>query len=223
MSKSDIFEFFFQGSTALSARNILLILGAALALAAVIFVTYRLTHTGSAYSAKFNATNVAVTLITTVIMMMISSNIVISLGMVGALSIIRFRTAVKDPWDTVYIFWGVVEGLCAGSQNFKLALISTLFIAVALIILSSHMIRSHKYLLVIRSEGDADAAAVEAAIAKFYKHHKLRAANNSREGRELIYEIRVRKSLDTALISALQEVSGVRSVNFLEETGETVG
>lgn len=223
MSKSDIFDFFFQQDTALSARNILLILGAALLMAAVIFVTYRVTHTGSAYSVKFNATNVAITLITTVIMMMISSNIVISLGMVGALSIIRFRTAVKDPWDTVYIFWSVVEGLCAGSQNFKLALISTLFIAATLILLSCHMLRCHRYLLVIRTAADTQQAELENRLGQHYRHFKLRAANNCADSRELIYEIRVRKSLDPALISGLQAISGVNSVNFLEETGESVG
>ncbi len=92
------------------------------------FITYRVTHLSTAYSAKINATNVAITLITAVIMLMISSNIVISLGMVGALSIIRFRTAIKDPWDTVYIFWAVVEeGLAIGSQNFKLSFIAVVF------------------------------------------------------------------------------------------------
>ena len=160
MSKKDILQTYFNGNAALTARNILIVLAFALVMAAVIFVTYRLTHSGTAYSAKLNATNVAITLITTVIMLMISSNIVISLGMVGALSIIRFRTAVKDPWDTVYIFWAVVEGLCVGSQNFKLALLSVLFIAVALILLSLRSSMIRKYLVVIRADETADPAAL---------------------------------------------------------------
>lgn len=106
MSKQEIWELFYGADTAIRGRNILAVLVAALIIGFVIFITYRVTHLSTAYSAKINATNVAITLITAVIMLMISSNIVISLGMVGALSIIRFRTAIKDPWDTVYIFLG---------------------------------------------------------------------------------------------------------------------
>lgn len=128
MTKQDIWDLFYGVDTAMRGRNIVAVLVAAMIIGAVIFITYRVTHLSTAYSAKINATNVAVTLITAVIMLMISSNIVISLGMVGALSIIRFRTAIKDPWDTVYIFWAVVEGLAVGSQNFKLSFIAVIFI-----------------------------------------------------------------------------------------------
>ena len=136
MSKQEIWELFYGADTAIRGRNILAVLVAALIIGFVIFITYRVTHLSTAYSAKINATNVAITLITAVIMLMISSNIVISLGMVGALSIIRFRTAIKDPWDTVYIFWAVVEGLAIGSQNFKLSFIAVVFIGMALILLA---------------------------------------------------------------------------------------
>ena len=105
MTKQDIWDLFYGVDTAMRGRNIVAVLVAAMIIGAVIFITYRVTHLSTAYSAKINATNVAVTLITAVIMLMISSNIVISLGMVGALSIIRFRTAIKDPWDTVCLLY----------------------------------------------------------------------------------------------------------------------
>lgn len=102
MSKQEIWELFYGADTAIRGRNILAVLVAALIIGFVIFITYRVTHLSTAYSAKINATNVAITLITAVIMLMISSNIVISLGMVGALSIIRFRTAIKDRGYCIY-------------------------------------------------------------------------------------------------------------------------
>ncbi len=223
MSKKDILETYFNGNTVLTARSILIMLAFALVMAAVIFVTYRLTHSGTAYSAKLNATNVAVTLITTVIMMMISSNVVISLGMVGALSIIRFRTAIKDPWDTVYIFWAVVEGLSVGSQNFKLALISVLFIALILILLSLRAAMIRKYLVVIRADATADPAALDGIVSAHCKSFRLRAANQTGRGQELIYEVSAGKALDPDLLKALKEAAGVNGVNYLEQSGETVG
>ncbi len=223
MSKKDILEYFYTANSALTARNILLILAYALAVSAIIFLAYRVTHTGTVYSAKLAATNVAVTLITTVIMLMISSNIVISLGMVGALSIIRFRTAIKDPWDTVYIFWSVVEGLAVGSQNFKLGLLSVLFIAVVLILLSmrNHMFR--KYLLVVRADSSADPAELEKRVAASHRSSRLRASNHIGEHRELIFEIASRSGLNGDMLAELKQMPGVNAVNFLEQTGENVG
>ena len=169
------------------------------------------------------ATNTAVTLITTVIMLMISSNIVISLGMVGALSIIRFRTAIKDPWDTVYIFWSVVEGLAVGSQNFKLGLLSVLFIAVVLILLSLRTTLFRKYLLVVRADSSADPAELERRVSASHKSSKLRAANHIGESRELIFEVASRSGLNREMLAELKQMPGVTAVNFLEQTGENVG
>ena len=212
MSKQEIWELFYGADTAIRGRNILAVLVAALIIGFVIFITYRVTHLSTAYSAKINATNVAITLITAVIMLMISSNIVISLGMVGALSIIRFRTAIKDPWDTVYIFWAVVEGLAIGSQNFKLSFIAVVFIGMALILLSCHTTLLHRYLLVVRCASEAE-----------HKHCKLRAANRSATSTELIFEVLVHKAFQISLISKLQAMPEIITVNFLEETGDTVG
>ena len=214
MSKQEIWELFYGADTAIRGRNILAVLVAALIIGFVIFITYRVTHLSTAYSAKINATNVAITLITAVIMLMISSNIVISLGMVGALSIIRFRTAIKDPWDTVYIFWAVVEGLAIGSQN---------FIGMALILLSCHTTLLHRYLLVVRCASEAEPQEIQAVIASQHKHCKLRAANRSATSTELIFEVLVHKAFQISLISKLQAMPEIITVNFLEETGDTVG
>ena len=223
MSKQEIWELFYGADTAIRGRNILAVLVAALIIGFVIFITYRVTHLSTAYSAKINATNVAITLITAVIMLMISSNIVISLGMVGALSIIRFSTAIKDPWDTVYIFWAVVEGLAIGSQNFKLSFIAVIFIGMALILLSCHTTLLHRYLLVVRCASEAEPQEIQAVIASQHKHCKLRAANRSATSTELIFEVLVHKAFQISLISKLQAMPEIITVNFLEETGDTVG
>ena len=123
MSKQEIWELFYGADTAIRGRNILAVLVAALIIGFVIFITYRVTHLSTAYSAKINATNVAITLITAVIMLMISSNIVISLGMVGALSIVRFRAAIKEPMEIVCLFWAVAAGIVIGAGMLPLAVI----------------------------------------------------------------------------------------------------
>ena len=133
MSKKEILNWFTVNNESLDVSKILFVLGVGILVAVVIFATYRITYSGVSYNAKFNVGNVVMLLIASVIMLMISSNMAISLGMVGALSIVRFRTAVKDPHDTVYIFWSIVEGLCVGAQIYKLAVISTVVIAVVLV------------------------------------------------------------------------------------------
>ena len=109
MSKSDILDWFSDNTQALQTGRILFILAVSVAVGIIIFLTYRLSYRGVAYSAVFNVSNVVLVMISATIMLMISSNIAIPLGMVGALSIVRFRTAIKDPQDTVYIFWAVVD------------------------------------------------------------------------------------------------------------------
>ena len=163
------------------------------------------------------------TILTCALTIAISSNVVISLGMVGALSSIRFRTAIKDPWDTVYIFWSVVAGLSVGAQHFKLALISTLFIAAVLLLLSLRTGGFRKYLLVIRGDSSADPAELTRQIAACHKRSKLRASNHIGDSRELIYEIAGTGGVDQALLAELKKQPGVTAVSFLEQTGETVG
>ena len=123
----------------------------ALVLGMVIFITYRLTYSGAAYSKKFNASLMMMTLVTTVVMTVISNNIALSLGMVGALSIIRFRTAIKDPRDTTFIFWCIAVGICCGISFYTVAAIGSLYIfAVMLILGRVHTVE--KRLLLIRAE-----------------------------------------------------------------------
>lgn len=224
MSKNDILNWFATNSTSLTAGKIILILSLGIVVGMAIFLTYQVTYTGVVYSWKFNVSNLAILLITIVIMLMISSNIVISLGMVGALSIVRFRTAIKDARDTVFIFWSIVEGLCLGSQNFKLAFLSTLVIAMVLIFFSLIVKENRNYLLIIRGGATLlDQTRIDECIGGYAKKMKCRAMNRTDISTEMIYELKVKNGLDSEITYALQEIEGITSVNWLSETGENLG
>lgn len=223
MSKRDILEWFQTNSSSLTTGRILAIMLMGLLMATVIFITYRITYTGVAYNLKFNASNVAILLITIVIMLMISSNIVISLGMVGALSIVRFRTAVKDPRDTVFIFWSIVEGLCIGSQNNKLALVSTLMIAMVLLAFSFVMKLGHNYLLIIRGASDLSVEQVRELIKGSAPKSRVKTVNSTELSVEMIVELRLKNELDGKLVEDIRSLPGVTAVNWLLESGDSVG
>ena len=224
MNKEQILELFYQNSSLLSTPKILSVFIIGVAIGAVIFFTYRLTYTGTAYNSRFNVSNMAILLITIVIMLMISSNIVISLGMVGALSIVRFRTAIKDPRDTVFIFWSIVEGLCIGSLNNKLALISTLIIAVFIIAATWILPGSGKYLLILRTE---NAIITETDLREFLPEDiracKLRNLHRNGTINEMIYEVRLKKGKDVAVLKRLIDYKDITYINWLIESGETIG
>ena len=224
MTKEEIFNYFYTNSANLGIKMTLIIMLAALVIAGIIFVTYYMTYKGVAYNNTFNISLVLILLISVVIMLMISSNIVISLGMVGALSIVRFRTAIKDSRDTVFIFWAISEGLCVGSQNFKLALVTT--IVISLVILLTNLIPKYfnKYLLIITGEKQTiDTIDLMEKMNLFVLSSKLRTANKNKEHQEMIFEVRTKGELNLDIIEALLKVKGIKSVNWVVESGETVG
>ena len=223
MTKEDIFEFFYTNSANLNITTILITLLAGLAIGAVIFITYYITYKGVAYNVKFNLSLVLILLISIVIMLMISSNIVISLGMVGALSIVRFRTAIKDSRDTVFIFWAIAEGLSVGSRNFKLSMVTTLFIAAVLIATSLLPKFKEKYLIVISAETDADADEIRNYIESNTQYFKLRSSSSSKTGREYIYEIILSKDVKPSALDGVSDINGVKSVNLVSQTGDNIG
>lgn len=224
MNKNDIVEWFAANSASLSGVKILLLLCVGIALGAVIFMTYKVTYQGVNYNAGFNFSNVIILLITEVIMMMISSNIVISLGMVGALSIIRFRTAVKDPRDTVYIFWAIVAGLCAGSQNLKLAAVSTVFIAAVIVISTFAGRKKDSYVLIIRGgKKTVPQEEIEKIIGRYAQKSQLKTVNRTEFATEMIYEVRAKKALGMELTEEIRAVEPVESVNWLLQSGEMIG
>lgn len=222
MSKSDILDWFSDNTQALQTGRILFILAVSVAVGIIIFLTYRLSYRGVAYSAVFNVSNVVLVMISATIMLMISSNIAISLGMVGALSIVRFRTAIKDPQDTVYIFWAVVEGLCIGAQIYKLAVLAAFAIAAVLLCGAFYDSYRKKYLIVIRGTAFSQEKISE-TLAEHYPKCRIRSANSEAMHTEIVCEVTSAKPVSEAAVGALKAIDGVMGVDWLLETSGHVG
>ncbi|MCI8672461.1 MAG: DUF4956 domain-containing protein [Lachnospiraceae bacterium] len=220
MSKREILQMFYTTSASFTPQKIFLVMCLGLAVSLIIFLTYRFTYRGVSYNSRFNAANVLILLITIVIMIMISSNIAISLGMIGALSIVRFRTAIKEPWDIVFIFWSIIEGLCIGSQNFLLAGISTLFIAIIAFVFSWLGGLHKKYMLILRGEG-LDAKEAESLLKG--RPYQIRTLDTTGDFTEMIIELSGRQNLDHDLLEKLRGLPGIQTVNCLLESGEMLG
>ena len=224
MSKEEVLSYFYTNSTNYGIKRTFVILLCGLLAGMVIYLTYYITSEKIVYNRKFNCSLVILLLITVIVMLMISSNIAISLGMVGALSIIRFRTAVKDSRDTVFIFWAIAEGLCTSSQNYRLTFTSVLFIAIILILSSKIPGIYNRYLLVVMGgEKAIDKEAFQRKLKQFVVSQKIRTINKDVSHEELILEIKTKGELNLAVIDELITVSGVESVNWIVESGETVG
>ena len=224
MSKEEILSYFYTNSTEYGVKRTLIILLCGLAVGLIIYLTYYISSEKIAYNRKFNWSLVIMHLITVIVMMMISSNIAVSLGMVGALSIVRFRTAVKDSRDTMFIFWAMAEGLCVSSQNWRMTFTSVLFIAAVLIISSGVPGVRNKYLLIVNGEGKPiDRKLFEEELGPYVTGFRVRTANKDADHEEMICEIRTRGEVNLDVLDALLSVPGVASVNWVAQSGETVG
>lgn len=224
MSKEEILNYFYTNNVNLGVGNICMIMLAGLLVAMIIYMTYWASSKKVSYNSKFNITLVLVCLISIIIMLMISSNIVISLGMVGALSIIRFRTAIKDSRDTVFIFWAITEGLCVGSQNFKLSIITTLFLAILMLIIGFIPKLYSKYLIVISGDKNKlKSNEVKDGLKPFVKTMELRTMTKNEDSIEMIFEIKTRGEIKLKSIDAISSIDGVKSVNWIIESGDTIG
>ncbi len=224
MSKEEILSYFYTNSTEYGVKRTLIILLCGLAVGLIIYLTYYISSEKIAYNRKFNWSLVIMHLITVIVMMMISSNIAVSLGMVGALSIVRFRTAVKDSRDTMFIFWAMAEGLCVSSQNWRMTFTSVLFIAAVLIISSGVPGVRNKYLLIVNGEGKPiDRKLFEEKLKPYVTGFRVRTANKDADHEEMICEIRTRGEVNLDVLAALLSVPGVASVNWVAQSGETVG
>ena len=214
----------------LSAETILLRLIVSAIIAAFLFLSYRLSHSGSIYSAKFNVSLVALTVITTTVMIVIGNNIALSLGMVGALSIVRFRTAIKDSRDTIYIFWAIVVGICCGSGDYLVAAAGSAVIFVVLLLFGR--IRNDNRVLLILRTARANESKVESLIFRYYDRKAiLRAKNTTDESAEYIYELSGKylrraareKAAGKSITDAVYEIGGIEYFNIVMQNDEISG
>ena len=197
----------------ISIATILVTLLTAAVCGAVIYLVYRFFNRSVIYNENFNILVILTTIVTSFIIMTISSNVVLSLGMVGALSIVRFRAAVKDPLDIGFLFWGIAAGITAGAQLYWVALLGTAVIAVLYILITIFRKEKKSYLLIVRY----DASCVNGVLGAV----KYRLKNKTQTGNkiELTVEVKIRRN-DTTYLSRFNAIDGVESVTLLEYSGE---
>jgi len=161
-------------------------------------------------------------MITTMVMVVIGSNISVSLGMVGALSIIRFRTAIKDPRDTAFIFWCVVSGLACGTQNYTIVLVGSLFICLILFIFKKIASNTNKYVLVIKGTV-INIDAVEKVLKSNLNSYLCKGKYFTDKSTELIYDIKYKKGQNDEVLKGLSKVSGITTINIVASNTDTMG
>ena len=192
-------------------------------LSMVIFWTYKITFSGVMYNRKFNISLVMLTLVTTMVMIVISSDIALSLGVVGALSIVRFRTAIKDPRDTVYIFWCIAIGISVGSQNYMIAIAGSLLLFIVLAFFSfSGFGKEDRYILIIRGNREREEDIMKIVFNTFHSS-QIRAKNSVGNNIEIIYQIKIKNNDDKGIIDNLYAIEGINTVNIVAQNGETIG
>nr|WP_245363311.1 DUF4956 domain-containing protein [Cohnella thailandensis] len=200
------------------ASVIQIIIGLVLAFALGMFIywTYYKTFRGVVYSHNYNITFVIMTMLTTLIIMTISTNIVLSLGMVGALSIVRFRTAVKDPLDIMFMFWAIAVGIATGAEMYPLAVIGSIATSAALFYLSRRRKIGAPYLVIIQFE---EKAGDEVKIALRKLKYVLKSKTVRKQMTEMTVEIRLRED-NTAFVNELSAIDGVQDVVLVSYNGD---
>ena len=223
MTFNDIFKSsFLENVTAVSILDIVLALTLAFCLGLFIFFIYKKTYSGVMYSSSFGVTLVALTMITTLVILAVTSNVVLSLGMVGALSIVRFRTAIKEPLDIAFLFWAIADGIVLAAGMIPLAVFGSVLIGVIILVFANHKDMSNPYIVVIRAR---DHASEERAM-DYLKAHLKKCVVKSKTAQkglvELNLEIRL-KDENTDFINGLADLSGVESAVLVSYNGDYMG
>ena len=191
----------------------------ALLLGAVIYMVYSKFYVGVIFSRSFAVTLVGMTLLTCMVTLAISTNIVISLGMVGALSIVRFRTAVKDPMDLVFLFWAIAEGILCGASLLPLALLGCPILGIFLLVFANHQQKDNPYLIIVRLMDGELEQKIEGYIRSEVKKMQLKSKTVTGEaGTEVIYEIRP-KDNDSVFVNRISGMQGVESAVMVSYDG----
>ncbi len=220
MTFQDIFKTsFLEKAASLSYTDIALAMLIALCLGLFIFLVYRKTFAGVMYSSSFGVTLIAMTLITTLIILAISSNVILSLGMVGALSIVRFRTPVKETLDIAYIFWAISAGIVVGAGLLPLAIFGTLFIGLVLFIFVNRRGIDIPYLIVVNYGDQKAEADIISMIKAKTKKYLVKAKTVNRNGIELTVEVRLRDR-EAGMVNELLAVNGVENAVLVSYNGE---
>ncbi len=209
---------FLEQVKSFSATDMLIGLGLAFALGLFIYIVYRRTYRGVMFSQSFGVTLMALTMITTLIIQAVTSNVILSLGMVGALSIVRFRTAIKEPMDIAFLFWSIAAGIVLGAGLIPLAVFGSIIIGIILLIFVNRKAGDSPYVLVLQCDGSAEGAAMD-RVKKGVKRHVLKSKTVGPEGVEITCEVRLQEA-ETAFINELCAMDGVRHASLVSYNGE---
>ena len=219
MNFNDIFKnSFLENTVQFSVVDTLISLVLAYALGMFIYFIYKKTYQGVVFSRSFGVSLIALTMISTFIILAVTSNVVLSLGMVGALSIVRFRTAVKDPLDTAYMFWALTMGILLGAGLHLIALIVVLCISVLMFVLTFVKFSNpNAYLLVLHYDEYCEGA-IQNELSRSVKSHKLRSKTLTRAGAEMTYEVRL--SDHTEVVTRMLDIEGVHDATLVAGQSE---
>lgn len=202
----------------LSTTKIITTLLVTFAIAIYIFFVYKLVTKSSFYFKSFNVSMAIISVVTAGIILAMQSSIVISLGMVGALSIVRFRTAIKDPMDLLFLFWSIGTGIICGAGLYKIAVILAILVTVGILFLDMLPIRISPYLLIINAESKEMEDAVMDFIRQTGGAYRIKSKNITKSGMDLIIEIKTKKEKE--LMDQLSDMKGISSVSLLAHDGE---
>lgn len=204
-------------STNLTTGDIIISLLLTFLVSLFIYFIYQKTYTGVLYSRDFNLTLIVVSVVVAVIMLGISRNLALSLGMVGALSIVRFRSAIKDPKDIAFLFWAISVGIINGIQFYKLSIISCILIGIIIIIFSKRFSFKEPYVLVVKSK---PGASVSEVLKKYCSKYKVRSTTFVQDLEDQTFEVKVKKGQEQQLLNEIRSISGVREVMMFSYTGK---
>ena len=221
MSFKDIFKkSFLEGFAGSEITLITIVTAIAItcALAFYIFLVYRVLTRKTFYSKNFNISMAGITVITAALILTMQSSVVLSLGMVGALSIVRFRTAIKDPMDLMFLFWSISVGIICGAGLAQVAVILSIVMTLGVLILDQLPVARAPMILVVNATDIKAEKEITAVVANFDKHHRVKSRNMTASSLDLIIELRTERGSD--LIGEVMAQNGVASASLLSHDGE---
>ena len=223
MTFNDIFKSsFLENVTSVSILDMVLALVLAFCIGLFIFMIYKKTYTGVMYSSSFGVTLVALTMITTMVILAVTSNVVLSLGMVGALSIVRFRTAIKEPLDIAFLFWSIATGIVLAAGLIPLAVMGSVAIGVMLLVFVNKKSHCDPYIVVLQCDGHESETQARAFLDAQTKRCVVKSKTAQKGSVELNLEIRL-KDGSTDFVNALAELPGVHSAVLVSYNGDYMG
>ena len=220
MNFNDIFKSsFLENVTSVSILDMVVALALAFCIGLFIFMVYKKTYTGVMYSAGFGVTLVAMTMITTLVILAVTSNVVLSLGMVGALSIVRFRTAIKEPLDIAFLFWSIAVGIVLAAGMIPLAIFGSVVIGIMLLVFVNKKSATHPYILVLQCDGHHTETKAKQFIEQQANKVVVKSKSAQKGMVELNLELRL-KNDNTDFVNALAGMQGVHSAVLVSYNGD---